>query len=106
MHMNELQKTTESQGLEKNSRDDEEKAKPLVKDKLKDNLNEIKLIGNIETISNILTNTKSDYIPGISILCENEEGWHKSHCFLPVHESSLLSNWFSYLARVLNLLKK
>lgn len=75
-----------------------------IDDTSNESLVDIKLIGNIESILSFLSSTKSEYIPGFSVLCENEENWHKSNCFLPI--SNLQTNWYSYLTRIINLLKK
>ena len=68
-------------------------------------VNDVKLIGNIEEIQSIINSTQGDFVLGFSVLCENEEGWHKSNCFLPISDV-LLSLYSPYLVRIMNLLKK
>jgi hypothetical protein len=79
-----------------------QKMEEVKEERNEEKINDIKLSRN----ATILKNTKSDFISGFSVLCENEEGWHKTSYFLPVDESLSLSNWHPYLARVLSLLKK
>jgi hypothetical protein len=84
------------------SSDEEEDAKPVNGNEL----NEVKLIGNIENIINIIENTKSSWIPGFSILCENLEGWHKSNYFFPFGRSLLSEVHTPYLVKIMNLIKQ
>ncbi len=84
------------------SSDEEEESKPVNGNEL----NQIKLIGNIENILNIIENTKSSWIPGFSILCENVEGWHKSNFFFPFEKSLLSEVHTPYLVKIMNFIKQ
>jgi hypothetical protein len=73
-------------------------------ERVKSILNEVKLIGNIDEIAKLLKTSPGNYVQGLRILCEHEEGWHKSNCFLPLNE--VAQNFCPFLIRILNLMKK
>lgn len=65
---------------------------------------DIYFIGNMPEYQRILHTTSTDYITGYRILCEHEEGWHQTKCFIPF--SDIESTYSPFLTRVMNLIKK
>jgi hypothetical protein len=82
--------------------EDNEKEETVQKDAVVNN--EINLIGNFDSILKLISTTPGTLIPGLRILCEHEEGWHKAKCFIPIND---IQSFFSpYLSRIMSLLKK